>query len=385
MNTNVSKASKASKYQKVYQYLCNEIAFGTYKPGDMIPTEEELTKQFNVSRVTTNRALQLLVNEGIIERKAGIGTFVSKQNERTKTSGMESNVSSIGKQVHKIGLVLPFLSSIYGHTILTELERLCSDHDMVLTVACSYADQEKEKVAINRLVDSGVDGLVVFPVNGDYYNEALLKLHVEKFPLVLIDKNLQGIPFSCVSTNNRKASYELTSYLISLNHEEIAFVMPHSNFTSSLIERLDGYRLALTEANISIREEYILSGVETVNVTNDQVDNRYIKILEPFLRDYPQITAVVATDDAIAQNILQAANAIGKHVPDDLSIVCFDGPAPRWNSWNFTHMVQDETGMATKTFEILNELMRRDTRDAAPLHIELEASFYLGESTAERR
>lgn len=375
-----------SKYKKVYEHLRNEISNGTYQPGDMIPPEKELTERFNVSRVTTNRALQLLVNEGVVERRAGIGSFVAVPSPGKATAHGPSHSAPTSRHPSKVGVVFPFISSIYGNTILSELERQCSDHGIALSLACSYANQEQEKSAINRLIHSGVDGLVVFPVNGDYYNEALLKLHLEKFPLVLIDKNLQGIPFSCVSTNNKKASRDLTSHLIELGHEHIAFVMPHSNFTSSLIERLDGYRMALADAGLPAHDEYILSGVETVNVNNREVDNRYLDVLVKFFHDHPNITAVVATDDAIAQNILQVASMIGKEVPTDLSIVCFDGPAPRWKGWNFTHMIQDEAGMATKTFEILHQLMKQENPgETSPTHIELEASMFLGQSTAPPR
>ncbi|MFD1674557.1 GntR family transcriptional regulator [Alicyclobacillus fodiniaquatilis] len=379
-----------SKYKEVYQYLYNDINNGTYQPGQMIPTEKELMEQFNVSRVTTNRALQLLVNEGIIERKAGIGSFVSNNLDETKIPAIPTAPSTIEsnttKQIRKIGLVVPYISSIYGNRILSELEGLCTKQNIVLSVACSYAEQEQEKEAINRLVASGVEGLVVFPVNGDYYNEALLKLNVEKFPLVLIDKNLQGVPFSCVSTNNEKAAYDLTSHLIKLNHQHIGFIMPLANSTSTLIERLDGYRSALTDANLPVREEFILSGVDTVNINNNEVDGRYLETLKLFFYQHPEITAVVATDDAIAQNVLEIAISIGKKVPEDLSIACFDGPRPRLHSWNFTHMEQDEVGMARKTFEILIRLMNDTTRQQAykPVHIELTASFQMGESTAKR-
>ncbi len=64
-------------YAQVKNYLQDEIE-NRMKPGDVIPSEPELEKRFNVSRITVRRALDELVSEGLIVRQQGRGTFVRK-------------------------------------------------------------------------------------------------------------------------------------------------------------------------------------------------------------------------------------------------------------------------------------------------------------------
>jgi GntR family transcriptional regulator len=64
-------------YQQLYAILRDEIIGGHWKPGDMLPSETELIEQFEVSRITVRQALELLVEEGLIYRRRGRGTFVA--------------------------------------------------------------------------------------------------------------------------------------------------------------------------------------------------------------------------------------------------------------------------------------------------------------------
>ncbi len=64
-------------YQEISQKLLEQITSGVYKKGDNLPTEEALTQQYHVSRVTIRQAIQLLANEGYVQKKQGSGTKVT--------------------------------------------------------------------------------------------------------------------------------------------------------------------------------------------------------------------------------------------------------------------------------------------------------------------
>jgi GntR family transcriptional regulator len=73
----IARGSKLPFYHQLYEILHGKIARGEWKPGDMIPPESELIEQYQVSRVTVRQALDILVNEGLIYRQQGRGTFVA--------------------------------------------------------------------------------------------------------------------------------------------------------------------------------------------------------------------------------------------------------------------------------------------------------------------
>jgi len=72
----LDKLKPVTLQEQLYNELLNAIRNGTYKPGDRIPTEFELSEMYQVSRVTVRAAIQQLVNKNELIRKAGKGTFV---------------------------------------------------------------------------------------------------------------------------------------------------------------------------------------------------------------------------------------------------------------------------------------------------------------------
>ena len=73
----IDRNSKLPLYHQLYQILRGNIWRGKWEPGDMIPPESELTERYGVSRTTVRQVLDMLVNEGLIYRQQGRGTFVA--------------------------------------------------------------------------------------------------------------------------------------------------------------------------------------------------------------------------------------------------------------------------------------------------------------------
>ncbi len=73
----IDRNSKLPFYHQLYEILRGNILRGEWQPGDMIPPESELTEHFQISRTTVRQVLDMLVNEGLIYRQRGRGTFVA--------------------------------------------------------------------------------------------------------------------------------------------------------------------------------------------------------------------------------------------------------------------------------------------------------------------
>ncbi|WLD58532.1 histidine utilization repressor [Salinispirillum sp. LH 10-3-1] len=85
------------RYQVIKQYLLDRIESGEYAPHHQIPPEEQLAKQFDVSRMTANKAIRDLVQEGRLTRQAGLGTFVTDQ----KAESPLLEVTNIAEEVRQ--------------------------------------------------------------------------------------------------------------------------------------------------------------------------------------------------------------------------------------------------------------------------------------------
>ncbi len=73
----INRTSKLPLYHQLYEILRGDILHGKWQPGDMLPPESELVKRYQISRSTVRQVLDMLVNEGLIYRQRGRGTFVA--------------------------------------------------------------------------------------------------------------------------------------------------------------------------------------------------------------------------------------------------------------------------------------------------------------------
>jgi GntR family histidine utilization transcriptional repressor len=93
------RESFAAPYLQIKQRILRQIADGSLKPGTRVPSENELVAKLKVARMTANRALRELADEGIVVRVAGVGTFVSDQRAHTHPL----LVRSIADEIHERG------------------------------------------------------------------------------------------------------------------------------------------------------------------------------------------------------------------------------------------------------------------------------------------
>lgn len=86
----LTRDGRTPLYFQIYDLLRNKIEGGLYLPGDQLPTEAELSSEFSVSRITVKQAIQMLVNDGVLSRHQGKGTFVTKPKVQRKFKGLIS-------------------------------------------------------------------------------------------------------------------------------------------------------------------------------------------------------------------------------------------------------------------------------------------------------
>src|SRR3546814_6131468 len=79
------------RYAAIKQSICDAVRDGHLKPGDRVPSESELVKQFDVSRMTANRALRELQAAGVLVRRAGSGSFIAEPKPDRKSTRLNSS------------------------------------------------------------------------------------------------------------------------------------------------------------------------------------------------------------------------------------------------------------------------------------------------------
>lgn len=365
---------KVPLYEQLYRFVLGEIEAGRLGPGARVPSEKALADQFCVSRITSKRALEKLAQDGLIQRARGRGSFVAglPASELIDGTGAVTVPAATTVNLHPplVGLLVPDTSDTFGaHLVRTVESHLRRQH--YRTILCrTEGRRELEEEAIDDCLALGVAGMIIFPVYGEYYNERLLRLVLDHFPIVLVDRYLRGIPVCSVTTDNRKAAEDLAGHLIGLGHHRFAFITPPPAGTSSIEDRLLGVMAAITEHELHFNTEQdiihtycTLPGALTPATQNVERDAESIRV---YARNHPEVTAYVACEyplGVLAQRVLAA---LDRRVPRDCAVVCFDSPHSPLDEATITYIEQDEEAMGV---EAVAMLLAQIAGREVPLHV----------------
>lgn len=302
-------------YIQIQKYLEDSIQQGIYKAHDQIPSEQELARKFNVSRITSKNAILQLVEKGLVYRIPGKGTFVEDTQASQEDSKDPSDGSAEQQPMKYIGLIMPEVVERHSAQILAEIEKEVSERGYGLFLRQSHHSTEKENQAIDMMMLENIAGLIIFPVDDVVYNEKILQLSIDKFPLVLIDRYLKGIETAAVYSDNYQGAYALTKVLLDEGHQKIGlFTSPHYH-TVTVEERIKGYEQALTDAHIPIDRS-----LRFIEVLEKNSVEKAVK----FLQTNPEITSIFAMNASVGKIAFQAAKLLKGQLPKNFAIASFD-------------------------------------------------------------
>ena len=346
---------KEHLYQKIYNDILDGIRNGAFPAGSRLPSEKELAEQYNVSRITSKKALEMLADRNLITRRPGKGSYVL---ENAGAEG-EKNVSplpGIGEsRARIIGVIMDGFGAAYGCDIVNGIERECRKQNFHMILKCTYGNMAEESKAIEELTALGVEGIILMCVQGETYNADVLRLSVEQFPIVMVDRELTGLPIPCVCTDNYQASRDLMSLLIERGHREICFLSHPSMQTSSVAARFSGYLDSLLEHGLRTNEDMWLRNLQAFlpKMGEDEGEERAdIRAVKNFIQQYPQVTGFFAVGVELGIMVYKILRELGQE--KEKEVVFFDGIAEACDSNPvFNHVVQDEYLMGTMAVKYL--------------------------------
>lgn len=298
-------------YQHIVIDLKAKIESGELKIGDKLPTEAEISKKYNVSRITSKRALTELENANLIYRVQGKGSFVN--------SVITAN-RPLEKANKEIVLILPFTHNSGLGDYEKGINEYLAGTDYTLNIQSNTIVGQRK--LLQTALQSSNSGIIFYPVTSISDLDILYQYHLSQFPVVTMDKHIEGIPFPSVVSDNFDGAYQATTHLIDNNHKKIAFISSLKVETSSSIrERYFGYLKALFDHNLIDNSVNDLTERYLTHADDDGRDF-YIRFIKSVLEQ--GITGIIAENDIIAIEIIQIAKELGLSVPDDFSIVGFD-------------------------------------------------------------
>lgn len=350
-------------YESVYTALLEQIRTGKLQPGERLPTEKVLAERFEVSRITIQKAMGMLVQDGYIVRHPGRGSFVSADIERTEKEGGEREPVGISRM---IGLVMEDFTSSFGVELLKAIEEEADKYGYAICVKRSCGDQDREKKMLESLRQMKVAGMIVMPTHGQHYNTEILKMVGEGMPVVFVDRYLEGLPVPFVGTDNEKAIKELMEHLLKKGYRRMALFTAPETDAVSLKKRIEGFSEKCREYNEERQESgdmlvgYLLDSIRSTipDLKSTERTDADAEQIRRFLEGHREVDAVIAAEFDIAVLTEQVCRQMGIRVPQELAIACFDGPVSAYGDYTYTHVRQDEKGIGRKAVQILMRLMQ---------------------------
>ena len=333
------------KYRTILNRLKQCISDGTYPAGARIPTELEWARVCGVSRITARKALELAAQQGLIERFRRKGSFV-------RPDARNVLARDRGAARRMIGIIQPDFSDSFGLEFFRSFQTQAQQRGLITTTGISNDDMAVENRLIEEFCDAGVHALVIKPVHNETFNNQILRLIVDGFPIVLIDRYLRDVSCANVVSNNFQAAYDAMRYLYALHHRNIGVLSRSIGSTTALLEREKGLMHAVLQSSSHFRPQWFLRDLpddaESNQAHADEVHDR----IRDFLVGNRELTALFALKHAFIPTVERVAYELGRRIPEDLSIMSFDAPRGYANRAKpLTHLKQNEHEIAVQALD----------------------------------
>jgi len=308
----------ARRHEQVSLQLRDDLAAGRYGQEGRLPSEAQLARQFSVSRPTVARALQSLVEAGLVERRAGSGTFAKPGSVKIGAA----------PATRVFALLMPDLGNTEIFQVIGgELASLARVHNYSLIWGGSGKSEldadprpQHAEELCHQFIERRVSGVFFAPYelvteSGEVNRRLATSLREAGIPVILIDRDFVSYPFrsdfDLVGIDNIAGGYILAQHLLELGCRRLHFVaFPRSAPTVNA--RIAGVREALLSSRIEPDPDWVRIG---------ELDNKsFVRSLVSGQRP----DAFVCANDHTAALLLRALHQNDVYVPKDVRVVGFD-------------------------------------------------------------
>ncbi len=273
---------------------------------------EQIAKELSVSNASVSRALNdrpgvsVELRERILQRARELKYTPSI----TARGLVKSQSFGIGFFVREKPGISMHTDPFYGE-ILHGVEQALASTDYHVTIGTLTRDILLAPLEFRFVRERRIDGMVL--AGPDIPSETIMTLLQSGIPLALVDNQLEHSRVNCVNSDDEGGAYLAAHHLLELNHRKIGALSGPETWASNA-RRVAGYRRALAEQGLALPIVY----ADRTTIESGEQSYRQL------LKQYPDITAICAVNDAMALGAMRAAQEMGKSVPGDLSIVGFD-------------------------------------------------------------
>ena len=353
-----------AKYQKIIDWINENIDSGRLGSGDKIPSENELCEKFGLSRQTVRHAICQLAEDGVLESRRGSGTYVADQHAE---DGNKSVVAVVTTYVDDY----IFPSTIRG------IESTLSAKGYSMQLSFTNNTTGKERQILEDLLDrNDVAGVIMEPVKSALPNPNIglyRKLIDKGMKFLFINSYYPELDMPHVSINDEESAYRAVKALAEAGHKSIGCVLKLDDGQGR--ERYRGYLRAMTECGLSFTYDHV-NWVDTIDIKDGK------RALSRVRERLKGCTAVFCYNDQVAGLLMQVLIDDGMKLPRDMSVIGMDDsdmakigvngvaissiPHPKARlgekaAQNMIRLIHSSSKFGSATYEFTEDVILRDS------------------------
>ena len=356
-----------TKYYTLMEELKQAIMSGSIKPGEKLPSENELSDRYHISRHTVRKALSILINEGYIEAEHGRGTFCSQRMGHMKNS-------------RNVAVVTTYISDYIFPRLIQGMDKVLTENGYSIIVKNTANSRTKEERVLEDILTKDIEGLIIEPSKSQIYckhTNLYAMLDQYEIPYVFIQGVYsQMIDKPHILMDDCKGGYMVTKHLIDAGHRKILGIFKADDFQGK--ERHKGYVKALQEAGIAYDPDMV------VWFHTEDRKTKPAMMMELFLEQKVEMDAVVCYNDQIAIEVIRCLQRNGLRVPEDISVTGYDNSVIAEGTVGLTTITHPQEKLGEMAAELLLEKIRKVPEEKSRIPRLIQPELIVRGSTIER-
>ncbi len=311
-----------SKAVRLADVIVQDIWSGNYDRGKYLPGEDALAENYQVSRTTIRRVLDILNKEGVLIKEPNRGTLINPDLKQ-----QTAKPATTGKTV-TIGAVWAGFPDAMTIGIADGIKAFATEQKVGFQLFQSSEGHAKVLDYLHHIDELGVAGVILLPYNFPGYADALRRLKQRHFPMVCVDRPVEGVELSCIEVDNAGGVYRAVVKMLVAFRRPVHYLGAQPGNRTQLL-RYQGYLHAMNDSGF---EQEIQRCTHFYPPTDNdpefwpvekKLEPPYIVALD-ILRNATTPISIMAMNDYAARSVYRAAEELKLRVGRDIMLFGFD-------------------------------------------------------------
>lgn len=296
------------KHKQLSNWIREHILSGEFPNETKLLSENELAKRFDISRQTVRQSIATLVNEGLLIRRRGSGTYISYHPKPPR------------KKSHNIAVITTYLDSYVFPDIIHGIEQVLTKAGYQIQFGITYNRIKNEGNVLSSMLSGDVDGFIIEPTKSAFPNPNI-KLYQsileQDIPVIFLNGYYSNLEIPHVVMDDYAAGRMATQYLIDQGHERLFGIFKSDDIQGHY--RYSGFVNSVQDAGLSYDDSDVLWYVteDLKQIFSSDNDHYFLERLQGH-------SGVVCYNDEVACMLGELLRRNGKKIPDDVSVISFD-------------------------------------------------------------